>query len=96
MNFCKKNPEITLLDVRTPEEFAPEHIAGATLIPVQVLSENLSKLSNVKDKKIIVYCHSGSRSVAASRILAKNGFVPLNITGGITAWKSQGLNVTAH
>ena len=84
---------VTLLDVRTPEEFAQEHIEGATLIPAQVLNENISKLLHVKNKKIIVYCHSGSRSVFASRILVKNGFVPLNVKGGISLWKSEGLSV---
>jgi len=90
--LLQKDPSIALLDVRTPEEYAPEHIAGATLIPVQVLSENLSKLA--KDKKIIVYCHSGARSVAASRILTQNGFTPLNVKGGISAWKSDGLSLS--
>jgi rhodanese-related sulfurtransferase len=37
----------------------------------------------VKDKRIIVYCRSGSRSIKASRILEKNGFTPLNVEGGI-------------
>ena len=92
--LLQKDPSITLLDVRTPEEYAPEHIAGAILIPIQVLSENLSKLVNAKDKKIIVYCHSGARSVAASRILTQNGFTPLNVKGGITAWKSDGLSLS--
>lgn len=87
--LLKDDTNITLLDVRTPDEFSKEHIEGATLIPVQELSENLSKLD--KEKKIIVYCHSGMRSVAASRILVKNGFTPLNVTGGITAWKNEGL-----
>lgn len=85
-----------LLDVRTPDEFSKEHIQGATLIPVQVLAQNLSMLSEVKDKKIIVYCHSGNRSVAASRILVENGFNPLNVKGGITQWKADGLSVTAN
>lgn len=93
--LLQKDPNIALLDVRTPEEYRTQHIAGSTLIPVQVLNENLSKLASVKGKKIIVYCHSGTRSVAASRILAKNGFIPLNVTGGITAWKGEGLSVTA-
>lgn len=93
--LLQKDPNVALLDVRTPEEYKTEHIAGATLIPVQVLGENLSNLSNVKAKKIIVYCHSGTRSVAASRILVENGFTPLNVTGGISAWKSEGLSVTA-
>lgn len=86
---------VALLDVRTPEEFSKEHIKGAILIPLQVLFENLPKLQNAKNKKIIIYCHSGTRSVAASRILVKNGFVPLNVTGGIAAWKNEGLSLTA-
>ncbi|MDQ1297978.1 MAG: hypothetical protein QG558_517 [Campylobacterota bacterium] len=93
--LLQQNPNITLVDVRTAEEYAKEHLAGATLLPVQDLSENLSKLTRVKDKKIIVYCRSGTRSVAASRILVKNGFTPLNVTGGINAWKGEGLSLTA-
>lgn len=94
--LLQNDKNTVLLDVRTPDEFSKEHIAGATLIPVQVLSQNLSELVGVKDKKIIVYCHSGTRSVAASRILAENGFVPLNVSGGIMAWKAQGLSVTPY
>ena len=92
--LLENDKNISLLDVRTPEEFSKEHIEGATLIPVQALSQNLSKLIGVKEKKIIVYCHSGTRSIAASRILVENGFIPLNVTGGITAWKANGLSVT--
>lgn len=91
--LLKNDETVVLLDVRTPEEFAQEHIEGATLIPVQVLHENLAKLQSVKEKKIIVYCRSGSRSVSASRILVKNGFIPLNVSGGISEWKSEGLSV---
>lgn len=91
--LMKSNKNITVLDVRTPEEFAQEHIKGALLIPVQILNNNLSKLSKDKGKKILVYCRSGNRSIAASRILAKNGFIPLNVQGGISQWKIEGLSV---
>jgi rhodanese-related sulfurtransferase len=86
--------KVFLLDVRTPEEFAEEHIEGATLIPLDALNDSLGKLQGVKEKKIVVYCKSGMRSVAASRILANNGFVPLNLQGGINEWKNEGLSVT--
>ncbi len=91
--LLQREGNVTLLDVRTPEEFAEGHIEGATLLPLQVLESNLAVLANVKEKKIIVYCRSGSRSVAASRILAENGFVPVNVEGGIHAWESEGLEV---
>ena len=40
--LLQNDTNVTLLDVRTPEEFSKEHIEGATLIPVQVLAQNLS------------------------------------------------------
>ena len=74
---------VTLLDVRTIQEYKEGHLRDATLIPVQALSQNLGMLKEDKNKKIIVYCRTGSRSVSASRILEENGFIPLNVKGGI-------------
>ena len=74
---------VSLLDVRTIEEYKEGHLRDAKLIPLQTLSDNLHMLKADKDKKIIVYCRSGNRSVAASRILESHGFVPLNVKGGI-------------
>jgi len=81
-----------LLDVRTPEEYAEGHIAGAKLIPVQVLAEHLNDVP--KDKQVYVYCHSGARSARASKLLAANGFSHIeNMEGGIVAWKAAGYPV---
>lgn len=91
--LLKNSKEVFLLDVRTAAEFSQERIKGATLIPLHDLSQSLSKLNNVKNKKVIVYCRSGNRSVSASRILAKNGFIPLNLKGGIGLWQHEGLSV---
>ncbi len=86
----KNDSNLTILDVRTPEEFKKEgKISGAKLIPVDQLAKNLTMLD--KSKQILVYCRSGNRSVYASRVLEKNGFTPLNMSGGINAWKSQKL-----
>lgn len=81
-----------LLDVRTPEEYAEGHIAGAKLIPVQVLAERLAEVPH--DKQVYVYCHSGKRSARASKLLADHGFTNIeNIKGGIVAWKEAGYPV---
>jgi len=86
----KDDGNLTILDVRTPEEFkADGHLVNAKLIPVGQLSQNLNMLD--KSKKILVYCRSGSRSVHATRVLVKNGFTPLNMSGGINAWKAEKL-----
>lgn len=81
--LLENDDNVTLLDVRTIQEYKAGHLRDATLIPLEVLSENLSKLEQDKNKKIIVYCRTGSRSVSASRILEENGFTPLNVKGGI-------------
>ena len=81
--LIEKDQNVTLLDVRTVNEFKEGHIRGATLIPVSKLEANLSKLKDSKNRQIVVYCRSGSRSVAASRILKAHGFTPLNVKTGM-------------
>jgi rhodanese-related sulfurtransferase len=81
--LIEKDQNVTLLDVRTLDEFKEGHISGATLIPLSKLEANLEKLKDSKNKQIVVYCRSGSRSVAASRILEAHGFTPLNVKTGM-------------
>ncbi|HEY9129158.1 MAG TPA: rhodanese-like domain-containing protein [Sulfurovum sp.] len=83
VELLENDDNVTLLDVRTIQEYKAGHLRGATLIPVEVLPENLDKLKEDKDKKIIVYCRTGSRSVSASRTLEEHGFTPLHVRGGI-------------
>jgi rhodanese-related sulfurtransferase len=86
-----KDLAVTILDVRSPEEFAQGHLQKARLIPVGEIADRIGELSLLKDKKILVYCHAGTRSAAASRILMKNGFTIVeNLDGGITAWTARG------
>jgi len=87
ITLLENDDNVSLLDVRTIPEFKEGHLRDATLIPVDALAKNLGMLKQEKNKKIIVYCRSGSRSVVASRILEKNGFTPLNVKGGIIALK---------
>jgi len=74
---------ITILDVRTMQEYKQGHLRDATLIPVEHLEKNLDMIKQDKNKKILVYCASGNRSVHAARVLEKHGFKPINIKGGI-------------
>lgn len=80
------------IDVRTVEEFKQGHIQGARLIPVDVLADHLADVP--KDKQVYVYCHSGTRSARAAKLLADKGFKNIeNVVGGIEAWKSAGYEV---
>ena len=83
IHLIDTDDNITLLDVRTIAEYKQGHLRDATLIPVQALAQNLGMLKEDKNKKILVYCATGNRSISASRVLKKNGFTPINIQGGI-------------
>jgi phage shock protein E len=61
-----------IVDVRTKGEYQSGHIKGSLNIPVDSLSNNVSKLK--KDKPVITCCASGMRSASAKSILKSNGF----------------------
>ena len=81
ITMLSNDDNVTLLDVRTIPEYKAGHLKDAILIPLDKLPENLSQLP--KDKKILVYCRSGNRSVSASRILKSHGYTPVNIKEGM-------------
>ena len=81
-----KKGNFLLLDVRQPEEYEAGHIAGAMLIPLGELEARQEELE--RDKKIITYCRSGRRSMAAAIALCGLGFEGVhNLEGGILNWR---------
>lgn len=81
-----------LLDVRQPAEFRSGHIPGAKLIPLGDLSSRMDELP--KNQEIICVCHSGNRSLSATRKLASAGYQVTNLQGGMIAWMRSGLPVS--
>ena len=75
-----------LADVRTPQEFEEERIAGAVLMPVDQLRERAEAEWPEKDARIFVYCRSGGRSANAAQTLAEMGFLNVYDLGGILDW----------
>jgi len=83
-----------LLDVRTPEEYAEIHLENALLLPVQELSqESLASIglgADMKDKEIIIYCRSGSRSQTAYNIMESLGYTNIkSVAGGMIHWEED-------
>ena len=76
----QRDGSVTLLDVRTPGEYANGHIAGAVNIPLDELRERLGELD--RGKPVYVNCFSGLRSYIACRILTQDGFDCRNLSGG--------------
>lgn len=83
--------EVTVLDVRTPGEFAAGHIAGATNINFQAsdFAAQLGKLG--KGKTYLVHCASGGRSTRSLPQFNDLGFKRvIHLDGGIKAWQAAG------
>lgn len=81
-----KQNSIILLDVRTDGERKQMKIDGSMHIPLNLLASRIGELEKYKSKEIVCYCQSGSRSLSACSILAKNGFNTGNLVGGISQW----------
>ena len=75
-----RDGSVTLLDVRTPQEYAGGYVEGFQLIPVDALRKRLGELE--RGKPVYVMCQSGLRSYIACRILAGHGFETYNFSGG--------------
>ena len=75
-----KDGSVTLLDTRTPFEYARGHAEGFVNIPVDDLRGRLGELD--KAKPVYVMCQSGLRSYLACRILTQNGCECYNFSGG--------------
>ncbi len=78
--------KITLVDVRTPGEFAQGYIPDAILIPLDRLAFNSAKELPDKDAEIFVYCLSGNRSRTAASLLSRAGYTNVTDIGGIGTW----------
>jgi rhodanese-related sulfurtransferase len=85
------NPaKVVVLDTRTPDAFAEEHIPGAINIPEAQLNKRLKELSKTKD--IVPYCWNITCHLA-TRValkLAQKGYKVHELAGGIGTWKEQG------
>lgn len=76
----------TLLDVRTPAEYARGHAAGFVNIPLDELRERLDEVP--QGKTVYVMCQSGVRSYLACRILMQKGRDCRNFAGGYRFWET--------
>ncbi|MGW0969164.1 rhodanese-like domain-containing protein [Streptomyces sp. NPDC002516] len=84
--------ELTVIDVRTPGEYASGHLPGALNIPLDRLHQALPVLGNARAELLLV-CRSGARSAKACALLAEHGVPAATLTGGTGAWTERGLEL---
>ena len=85
------SPEVQVIDVRTPEEFADGHIAGAVNIPVQSSDFSARVAQLDPNATYAVYCRSGNRSQPAVQAMSDAGITTIfELSSGTKGWISDG------
>jgi rhodanese-related sulfurtransferase len=84
----QKSEDFLLLDVRTIQEYKNASIKGSINIPLDEIEKKMESTNTNKNKKIYVYCLSGSRSILAADILSKLGYTNVSdVKNGLLAWR---------
>ena len=87
--MIQSSPNLLVVDVRTPQEYAQGHLKGAVNIPLSDLPVQIGGLD--RNRPILVYCHTGVRSAQAATMLVNAGFTQVyDMEGGLTAWINAG------
>ncbi|WP_200301475.1 rhodanese-like domain-containing protein [Streptomyces adelaidensis] len=81
--------ELTVVDVRTPGEYASGHLPGALNVPLDQLERALPALKE-STAELLMVCRSGARSAKACVLLAEHGVTAATLTGGTLAWAAGG------
>jgi rhodanese-related sulfurtransferase len=91
----KNRAQVTLLDVRRPDEFVGElcHIQGAVLVTQGEALDHWLQQGN-RQEVIVFVCRSGNRSGQATITAMTQGYQHVaNMIGGMLAWNQQKLPV---
>lgn len=86
-SIMQRGEDFLLVDVRELSEYQTASIGGSVLIPLGELKQSLDQLAPYRDKRIVVHCHHGGRSMRAVMALRQLGFTGAqNMAGGIDDW----------
>jgi queuine tRNA-ribosyltransferase len=86
-------PSAVLLDVREDDEWQRGHAAAAQHIPMGEVPGRLDEID--RSATLYVICKAGGRSAKVAQFLARDGFEPINVDGGMLAWAEAGRPVVA-
>ncbi|MGH2713292.1 MAG: rhodanese-like domain-containing protein [Thermoleophilaceae bacterium] len=86
-----RDGDAQLVDVREPYEHEAGRIAGSVHIELERLPAEAASLD--RERPILFYCRSGSRSALAADAFAASGYEARNLDGGLEAWVGAGLPI---
>ncbi|MDX1889545.1 rhodanese-like domain-containing protein [Mycolicibacterium sp. 050158] len=84
----KFDDSVVLLDVREDDEWQRGHAAGSQHIPMGDVPARMAEID--PDATLYVVCHAGGRSMRVAQYLARNGYEPINVAGGMLEWVAAG------
>ncbi|MFI7131398.1 rhodanese-like domain-containing protein [Nonomuraea sp. NPDC050153] len=88
------NPDVSVVDVRTPAEFASAHIDGAINLPLDQIEGHLRRIVTEAGGRLLLICQSGSRAERARSALHDAGPADVVVLeGGMNAWIASGAPV---
>ena len=79
LGFLADNDTMTLIDARSPEEFADQHLPGAINIPFDAVAANAALLPDDRSRPIVVYCRSGKRAGLLQADLRTRGYTNVQV-----------------
>lgn len=84
--------QVTVLDIREPDEHGQGAIVGARLLPRGLIERDIAGVVPDSSTPLVVYCAGGSRSALAAVTLLEMGYTEVSsLAGGFDRWKSEGL-----
>ena len=87
--------DAVMVDVREVHEYEFENVPGSLLLPMSFFDP--ATFPPITDRKVILLCAVGKRSLAVQRRLADAGFSNLyNLVGGMGAWKRAGFETQSE
>lgn len=90
------DPQLELIDVRTPVEFQSEHVEYARNVALDQLdpASVMNARNGTREKPLYIVCQSGTRGELAREKFAKAGFANvINVEGGTQACIAAGLPI---
>lgn len=88
------NPDVLVVDVRTPAEYDSAHIDGAINLPLDQVDAHLRRIVTDAGGTMVLICQSGSRAERARQALAEAGLTDLAVLdGGMNSWIASGAPV---
>lgn len=89
LDALRSSGEVAVLDVREPWEYRAGHVPDVIHIPLGELVRRVGELP--RDRRIVVICQSGNRSLGATEYLLAQGFAGVaSVAGGTGAWAYSG------